>query len=268
MRYILILFLFFNICFSDNLKIYEKMYKDEKLKFANEAIPFIIRKNKEILNDRKILLNEVVDEFPNSFMSKNGVIEKLEEQKFNLYNKYLINPNQNKELLIEEVKDKVAPLNLNLILAHMMYESNYGKKDIANKGYNFFNVLTKSKKYDRYYPNTTKEIFYIKYKNIDDSLNHYFELINSYSFGNEYRKIRKTNFNRFDLLPALKSFYPEKTDLHLKGIEYILINDFHLLRSEKNDFNKAKEYSLFVYDKYLKSDIAIQEYNFLNNKNK
>lgn len=253
MKIIFILFLFINFCFSEDTIVFEKMYNDKKLKYANEAIPLIIEKNKKILNERKFLLTPLIDEYPNTFMSKKYEIEKLEKQKIDLYKKYLINPKQSQKILDEEVKNKVAPLNLNLILAHMMYESNFGSKEIANKGYNFFNIMTKSKRFDNFYKNNDV-IFTIKYKNVEDSINHYYELINSYPFGKNYREIRKNNFNSFDLLKSLNDFYPENTSEHLKNIENILINDFKLDKKEKNDFEKAKEYSNFVYLKFLEKN--------------
>ncbi len=262
MKFILILFLLTSYIFAQNLKekneIFEQMYNNQKLKFANMAIPIIIKKNKEILNDRNFLLTEIVDEFPDTFMSKKFEIEKNKEQKRKLLSKYLIEDNKNKTLLNEEIKNKVAPLNLNLILAHLLYESNFGQKEIASKGYNFFNISTNSKKFENFYNNNDR-IFTIKYKDIESSIHHYFDLINIYPFGEKYRILRNQNFNAFDLLTSLSTFYPENTNYHLNNIQNILINTFHMKKSEKNDFNKAKEYSNYVYDKYIKNNLFIKK---------
>lgn len=191
-KYIIFNLLFLSNCFAG--VTYSKDYLNEIYQSAKTI-------NIEIVNERDKILNKDYNE----------------EEKDYYINKYgIVNIDNDKE-----VKERVQPINVEVLLAQAILESGNGNSKYAKEANNYLGIYTSNPEHKTLVVNKNKKIPKIqKFESIYECVYRYAEIINSTKHYKEYRKIRKKTNDPYKLVEGLGA-YSEDDDYHLQVKEVL-----------------------------------------------
>ena len=191
-KYILFNLLFLSNCFAG--VTYSKDYLNEIYQSAKTI-------NIEIISERDRILNKIY----------------TEDEKDYLINKYgIVNIDNEKE-----IKERVQPVNIEILLAQAILESGNGNSKYAKEGNNYLGIYTSNPEHKTITVSKNKKTAKIqKFESIYECVYRYAEIINSAKHYKEYRKIRNKTNDPYKIVEGL-SAYSNDDDYYLQVKEVL-----------------------------------------------
>ncbi len=128
---------------------------------------------------------------------------------------------------LEELKVKLYPHPVSLVLAQAALESGWGTSRIFKKGNNPFGIMSFSNDDSRLknlLPTNEEDIYMRAYQHVSEAVEHYFMLIAKVSSYKKFRQKRWEGATSVELLNYLKSYH-ENADYHNLAESIIRSND-------------------------------------------
>lgn len=167
--------------------------------YLEELVISAKKVNQEIINDRIKLITQIY---------------KNDKEKKYLLNKYGIKDINN----INDIKNRTNTININLMLAQAIIESDNGKSRFALEGNNYLGIWTFKKNIPGIIPkNRNKNDTYKvqKFDTIYDCVNRYAEILNSSIFYYDYRNLRTKTNNPLILVKGLSKYSQNKDYINI-----------------------------------------------------
>lgn len=130
---------------------------------------------------------------------------------------------------LDDLLNRIGTLPNSIVLAQAAVESGWGQSRFFRQGNNLFGVWSFNANEPRIAAGRTRQqktIYLRAYRNISESIVHYFEILGSARAYNGLRKARLEKNDSFDLLPYLKNFSERRTAYTNQLRAVILQNEF------------------------------------------